>query len=78
MLCLPYINFQGPDNEGSPYIWMEVRSIRTFDEKDECKRLCPLLFDVVTKLSGLSKEQVHILMGPLPPLQMGHDGAILG
>ena len=70
--------FQGPDNEGAPYIWMEFRSIRTFDSKDNCKELCPKLFDAVIKLSGLTKEQIHILMGPLEPLQMGHEGAILG
>lgn len=69
---------KGPDNEGAPYIWMEFRSIRTFDSKDNCKELCPKLFDAVIKLSGLTKEQIHILMGPLEPLQMGHEGAILG
>ena len=75
---LPNFLFQGPDNEGAPYIWMEFRSIRTFDSKDNCKELCPKLFDAVIKLSGLTKEQIHILMGPLEPLQMGHEGAILG
>ena len=75
---LPIFCFQGPDNEGAPYIWMEFRSIRTFDSKDNCKELCPKLFDAVIKLSGLTKEQIHILMGPLEPLQMGHEGAILG
>merc|ERR1712111_342551 len=43
---------KGPDNEGAPYIWMEFRSIRTFDSKN-CKELCPKLFDVVIKLRGL-------------------------
>ena len=69
---------QGPDAEGVPYIWMEFRSLRTFDSKDDCKVLCPKLFEAVIKLSGLTKEQIHILMGPVEPLQMGHEGAILG
>ena len=70
--------FQGPNNEGEPYVWMEVRSIRTFDDKEDCKTLCPKMFDVVMKHTGLSKEQIHILMGPLNPMQMGHEGQILG
>lgn len=57
---------------------MEVRSIRTFDSKDDCKTLCPQMFEVVSKITGLTNEQIHILMGPLNPMQMGHEGAILG
>ena len=57
---------------------MEVRSIRTFDSKDDCKTLCPEMFEVVSKITGLTNEQIHILMGPLNPMQMGHEGAILG
>ena len=69
--------FKGPDAEGQPYILMEFRAFKIFDLKDDCKVICKKLFDSVIKLSGLTKEQIHILMGPVEPLQMGHEGAIL-
>ena len=68
---------QGFDAQGVPYIWIEIQAIKCFDSKDDCDFLCPKLFEAVISSSGLTKQQIHILMGPLEPFQMGHEGKIL-
>ena len=70
--------FQGPNSEGTPYIWIEIRAMNVFDSQDNCESLCPKLFEAVMRLIGLSKEQIHILIGPVEPFQMGHNGEMLG
>ena len=49
----------------------------TFDSNEDCKILCPRLFEVIYDMIGLAKEQIHILMGPVMPFQMGHEGYML-
>ena len=75
MYILP---FQGPNSEGAPYIWIEIRAMNVFDSPENCESLCPKLFEAVMRLIGLSKEQIHILIGPVEPFQMGHNGEMLG
>ena len=70
--------FKGPDSEGKPYIWMEIRALKAFDSKEDCGNLIPKIFEKVTNLSGLSKEQIHILVGPVTPFQIGVNGEIKG
>merc|ERR1711997_339522 len=69
---------KGPDSEGKPYIWMEIRALKAFDSKEDCGNLIPKIFEKVTNLSGLSKEQIHILVGPVTPFQIGVNGEIKG
>ena len=69
---------QGPNNAGEPYIYIEFRSLKTFDKKEDCHEMCPKLFEAVTKVTGLPKERVHIMMGPCLPFQVGWEGSILG
>ena len=52
--------------------------MNVFDSSENCESLCPKLFEAVMRLSGLPKEQIHILMGPVEPFQMGHEGEMLG
>ena len=69
--------FQGPNSEEAPYIWIEIRAMNVFDSLENCEIPCPKLFEAVMRLSGLPKEQIHILMGPVEPFQMGHNGEML-
>ena len=52
--------------------------MNVFDSSKSCESLCPELFEAVMRLSGLPKEQIHILMGPVEPFKMGHEGEMLG
>ena len=72
------ISLKGPDCEGKPYIWMEIRALKAFDEKEDCANLIPKIFEKVTHLSGLTQEQIHILVGPVAPFQIGVNGAMKG
>ena len=57
---------------------MEIRALKVFDSKEDCGNFIPKIFEKITKLSGLSKEQVHVLVGPVGPLHIGVNGAIKG
>ena len=57
---------------------MEIRALKVFDSKEDCANLIPKMFEKVTSLSGLSKEQIHILIGPVAPFQLGVNGEIKG
>ena len=67
---------KGPNNESVPYIWMEIRALKVFDSQ-ECRRShMSKMFEIVTRLSGLKQEQIHILLGPVDPFSLGVNGAI--
>ena len=55
---------------------MEIKALKVFDKNEDCKKLCPILFDIVSKLFELKNDQIHILMGPIDPLKFGVNGAI--
>ena len=69
-------SYQGPNAEGSPYIWLDIQALAVFDTKETCKLHAPKIFDVLTKLTGQPKENIHLLLKPLEKHNIGVNGTI--
>ena len=67
---------QGPNAEGSPYIWLDIQALAVFDTKETCKLHAPKIFEVLTKLTGQPKENIHLLLKPLEKHNIGVNGTI--
>ena len=69
---------QTPNNEGSPYIWLEIQSIGTFDDPENCRALAPKILGALTGLTGVPAEGVHLLLKPVERHHCVMNGACLG
>ena len=69
---------QTPNNEGSPYIWLEIQSIGTFDDPENCRALAPKILGALTRLTGVPAEGVHLLLKPVERHHCVMNGACLG
>ena len=78
ILYLKITFLKTPNNENSPYIWLEIQSIGSFDEKEKCQSLAPKILDAVTKLTDVPKENIHLLLKTLERHQCVMNGVCLG
>merc|ERR1711944_222929 len=74
MLSTDKLMSRTPNNENSPYIWLEIQSIGSFDEKEKCQSLAPKILDAVTKLTDVPKENIHLLLKTLERHQCVMNG----
>ena len=57
---------------------LTLMTLIVFDSSENCESLCTKIFEAVTRLSGLPKEQIHNKMGPVEPFQMEYEGKMQG
>ena len=67
---------KGPNNETTPYIYMEIRALKVFDTREQMVQHMPKLFGIMTDLTGLGQDQIHILAAPVEPFYLGVNGSI--
>merc|ERR1712039_526700 len=65
MLSTDKLMSRTPNNERSPYIWLEIQSIGSFDKPENCRELAPKILDALTKLTEVPKESIPLLLKPV-------------
>jgi len=78
MLSTDKLMSRTPNNEDSPYIWLEIQSIGSFDEAENCRTVAPKILDALSKLTDVPKESIHLLLKPVARHECVMNGACLG
>jgi hypothetical protein len=68
---------QGPNNADKKYLQVRIEAWQKFDTADLTAKFVPLISDVLVKETGLTKEQMHIVLYPIDLWRIGKDGQIL-
>jgi phenylpyruvate tautomerase PptA (4-oxalocrotonate tautomerase family) len=56
---------------------VRIEAWQKFDTADQTSTAVPLISDFLAKTTGLSKEQIHIVLHPIDLWRIGRDGQII-